>query len=366
MKIVCYINKLNDGGAERVMSVLANGLDRLGHKVFLVTDYSVANEYPVNSSIVRMILDGAFTGVSRKGRIKRTLKRIQSLYEICKKEKIDIVISFMRDANFRAILATCFLKTKNLISVRVDPKIGYKNRSTAILAKMLYPFADGCVFQTQEAQDWFPAKVQRRSRIILNPVADSFFQVQGVPMQEKRIVSCGRLDKQKRFDLLIDAFDKICDLFPEYSLEIYGTGELKETLNEQIRMYKRENRIFLMGRCEDVPNAIKNASLFVLTSDFEGLPNALMEAMVLGLPVISTDCGGGGARTLIDDGDNGLIVPCGDVAALAEAIRLSLTDPYSMIIQGKRAQEMGQSFAAKNITMAWERYIRDICGKCGI
>ena len=115
-----------------------------------------------------------------------------------------------------------------------------------------------------------------------------------------------------------------------------------------------------MGRCEDVPNAIKDASLFVLSSDYEGLPNALMEAMALGLPVISTDCGGGGARALIDHGKDGLIVPCGDVDTLASALRESLSNPDVMRLYSQNARHKAATFATEHIVAQWEAYIEQI------
>ena len=361
MKVVCYINKLGGGGAERVMSVLANGLYRSGHDITLVTDYSVSDTYPLDPSIQHIVLDGAFTGATKKGRIQRTVRRIFQLRRICRNLQADIVISFMRDSNFRAILATLFLSTKSLISVRVDPKIGYKKCSTAILARSLYPLADGCVFQTPDAQAWFPEPIQRKSRIILNPVSDSFYSTCGEPLREKRVVSCGRLEHQKRFDLLINAFARVCDDFPEFTLEIYGTGKLEETLQAQINSIHRQERIKLMGRCSDVPNTIRDASLFVLSSDFEGLPNALMEAMALGLPVISTDCGGGGARALIENEVDGLIIPCDNAEALSEAIYSSLKDIDSAIMRGNRARQKALNYAASHVVAQWEQYIKELC-----
>ena len=359
MNIICYINKLNDGGAERVMSVLANGLSRLGHKVLMVTDYSMPNEYPLDTGVERHVLDGEF-GQQTKKTASRTLDRILALRKLCKQNRADILISFMRLANFRGILATRMLKTKNLISIRIDPKIGYRSKSAKQIAKWTYPMADGCVFQTDEAKAWFAPKVQKKAQIIFNPVSDAFFKTVPAAMQEKKIVTCGRLDKQKRFDLLIDAFHKVCDEFPEHKLEIYGVGALQEKLQEQIKSLGRQDRICLMGRCEDVPNAIKSASLFVLTSDYEGLPNALMEAMALSLPVVSTDCGGGGARALIENGVDGFIVPRGDVVALADAIRKNLADPDGAKLRGEKAGEKAKGFSAENIVSQWEAYIQQI------
>lgn len=359
MNIICYLNKLNNGGAERVMSVLANGFAKRGHKVTMVTDYSMPNEYPLDAAVGRVVLDGSFDA-ARKGELSRTLRRIPRLRKICKQEQAEIILSFISNASFRAILSTRFLKTKNLISVRNDPKMAYRSKPIALLAKLLYPLAEGCVFQTEDARTWFTPGIQKKSRIIFNPVSDTFYKITPAPVQEKRIVTCGRLEKQKRLDLLIAAFDKVCDEFPEYKLEIYGVGPLLSILQEQINDLGRQDRICLMGRSEDVPNTIKTASLFVLSSDHEGLPNALMEAMALRLPVISTDCGGGGARALIEDGEDGLIVPCGDVDALASAIRETLADPEVAKARGEKAGKKAAGFSAEHIVALWETYIRDI------
>lgn len=362
MRIICYLNKLNDGGAERVMSVLANGLNRRGHTVTMVTDYSMPNDYALDAGIERIVLDGAFCSATKDGWISRTVRRVRKLRSLCKQRQADIMVSFIEDANSRAILATRFLKTKNLISVRVDPAQLNKSRVRRVQLKWIYPLTDGCVFQTREAQAWFAPKIQEKSRIILNPVSKTFFNTQHAAMQEKRIVTCGRLDKQKRFDLLIDAFSKVCDEFPDYKLEIYGVGALQEKLQYQIDALGRQDRITLMGRCEDIPNTIKSASLFALSSDYEGLPNALMEAMVLGLPVISTDCGGGGARALIENGVDGLIVPRGNVDALADAIKQSLADPEAAKVRGEKAGEKARGFSTENIVAQWEKYITEIVG----
>lgn len=362
MKIICYINRLCDGGAERVMSVLANGLARREHQVTVVTEYCSPNDYALDANVRRVILEGAFSGPSTRGRIARTIKRIVKLRSLCKKEQANIVISFMEDANSRAIFATKFLKTKNLISIRIDPEVLLKNRTKRIQLTLIDPMANGCVFQTQKAKLALPIRLQRKSKVIFNPVSDVFFETTHAAMQENRIVACGRLEKQKRFDLLIDAFDKVCDEFPDYRLEIYGVGALQQQLQTQIDSLGRQDRIRLMGRSEDIPDMIKTASLFVLSSDFEGLPNALMEAMVLGLPVVSTDCGGGGARALVEDGVDGILVPVNDVDALADAIRNTLADPDAAKLRGKKASEKAKGFSAENVVAQWEAYIKQIVG----
>lgn len=362
MKIICYLNKLNDGGAERVMSVLVNGLVCYGHAVTMVTDYSMPNDYTLDEGIERVILDGEFFGETTKGRFVRTLRRVVKLRRLCRECDADIMVSFLEDNNSRALLATWGLKTKNLISVRTDMNHILKSLRKRAQINMLYPLTDGCVLQTEDARQSMPARIREKSRVIFNPASEAFYKVQGNPGSEKRVVSCGRLTWQKRFDLLIEAFHMVCDEFPDYKLEIYGVGQGKEKLQKKIDGFGRQDRICLMGRCEDVPNTIKDASLFVLASDYEGLPNALMEAMVLGLPVVSTDCGGGGARALIDHGTNGLIVPCDDVDALAEAIRESLSNPADAKARGEKAKEKAKNFSAEHVVALWEAYIQEIVG----
>lgn len=360
MNIICYLNMLNCGGAERVMSVLANGLHRMGHTVTMVTDYSSATDFPLDAGIKRVIFEGDYTSATPKGRLGRTVSRIFKLRKLCKQNDADLLISFLADISARAILATRGLRTKNLVSVRNDPRQLMKSRSKRLQIKWLYPMAEGCVFQTEAAKQAMPSKLHKKSRVIFNPVSDVFYSIQPQPLTQKKVVTCGRLAKQKRFDVLIDAFSRVCDEFPQYTLEIYGIGKDQEKLQSQIDALGRQDRIRLMGRCNDVPNTIKDASLFVLSSDYEGLPNALMEAMALSLPVVSTDCSGGGARALIEDGVDGLITPCGDVEALAAAIRQSLADPAAAAARGEKAGEKAKNFCTEAIVTQWETYIRQI------
>lgn len=360
MNIICYLNMLNCGGAERVMTVLASGLASRGHAVTMVTDYASDDDFPLHERVQRVIFGGKLHKITTKGRIRRTLSRIAKLRRLCVQRDADILISFVEDANSRALLATRGLKTKNLISVRVDPEQLLQDFTKRLQIKLLYPMADGCVFQTETARQAMPAKLQKKSRVIPNPISHIFYDACGCPGAEKKVVSCGRLMEQKRFDLLVDAFSRICDEFPGYSLEIYGRGLDRKTLQAKIEETGKQDRIRLMGHSGNVPEAIKNASLFVLSSDYEGLPNALMEAMALSLPVVSTDCAGGGARFLIDHGENGLLVPCGDADALADAIRKSLADPVAAKHRGEQAAQKAKTFTTENVVTQWEAYITRI------
>lgn len=363
MNIVCYINKISLGGAERVMSVLANGLSKRGHKVTLVIDYSMTDEYLLNPQINKIVLDGDYNKTKIKNPFVRTVSRIKKIREICKKENADILVSFIKEANERAILATRGLKTKNLISVRVDPKVGYQSLIEKIIACYLYRYADGCVFQTEEAKAFYSKTIQNKSAIIYNPVSSSFYQVTGRPGSRKQIVSCGRLARQKNYELLIRAFAEVHKKHIDYELHIYGTGQLQKELEKLIVDLGMDSKVILKGRCNNIPDAIKDASLFVLSSDYEGLPNALMEAMALGLPVISTDCSGGGARLLIRNGNNGYIVPCNDIEKLSKRINYCLENYDNSLICGQNAKIDAKKYSEENIVMEWEKYLYRILKK---
>ena len=129
----------------------------------------------------------------------------------------------MEEPNFRAILATRGLPVKTLISVRNDPNKEYAGRLGTFVGKALLPMADGCVFQTREAQAWFPEKLQKKSKIIYNAVKEDFYHIERKPNHEE-IVTCGRLTEQKNHAMLIAAFAEVAKQRPNATLRIYGEG----------------------------------------------------------------------------------------------------------------------------------------------
>lgn len=156
---------------------------------------------------------------------------------------------------------------------------------------------------------------------------------------------------------MIDAFARIADDFPEYRLDIYGDGELEERLKEQIKQVGLENRVFLKGSNKNVLDYVYTASLFVLSSNYEGLPNALMEAIAIGVPCISTDCKPGGARTLIQDGINGWIVPRENVTLLSEKIQEVISKKKKDEILEKEAIKFRKAHSSKIVFDMWEKYL---------
>jgi glycosyltransferase involved in cell wall biosynthesis len=355
-KIMFYINAIHHGGAERVMVNLANMFSQRSYEVLLVTSFLDREEYALSSNVRRLSLEENDIDQSF---IKKNVTRINKLREICKKERPDILVSFMAEANFRAILATRFLGIKTLISVRNDPRQEYLSLLFKAAAKILYPFASGCVFQTEDAKMWFSRTVQKKSRIILNQVDEKFYRV-NLKGDRRDIVTVGRLESQKNQKLLIEAFAQIAKDFPEDNLRLYGDGELRQSLAGLAASLGISNRISFMGACMDIQDKIKDARIFVLSSDYEGLPNAVMEAMALGIPVISTDCPCGGPRLLIKNNINGILVSTGNKEELTQAMRRLLSDKKYTKKISVNAKIRAMEFRPEKVFEMWEDYINSI------
>ena len=354
-----YINTIRGGGAARVMIQLAERFSKAGYKTIIVTSFVEETEYIVPSGVERMSLEQEQINQSK---LQRNITRTQKLRKLCKLYKPLALISFMAEPNFRALFATIGLPVKNIISVRNDPSREYAGSLNHYLAKYMLPLADGCVFQTEQAKAWFPKRTQKKSKIITNMLTESFFHLNRFYGGD--IVTIGRLSAQKNHKLLIRAFSLICAKHPGVLLRIYGSGELEPELRKEIQDLKMEGVVMLMGLTENVESILSEASLFVLPSDYEGMPNALMEALAAGLPSISTDCPVGGPATLIKSGENGLLVPVGDKKIMAEAIDLLLSKPYYAQTLGKNAQAAAAaSYHPSVVFEEWKAYLENIISR---
>lgn len=351
-KIMFYINAIHDGGAERVMVNLAEYFSENGYDTTLVTSFRDTWEYPLAATVRRLTLEEVEI---KQSRIKRNFSRIKKLRDLCKSEKPDILVSFMEEPNFRAILATRGLPVKTLVSVRNDPIKEYAGKLGWFVGEVLLPMADGCVFQTRDAQKWFPKRLQKKSKIIYNAVKEDFYNVNRTPVRGE-IVTCGRLTEQKNHAMLISAFAEVVKQYPYATLKIYGEGTLREKLQNQIDSLNLNEKVFLMGATNDVAKALQTADLFVLSSDYEGMPNALMEAMAAGVPCISTDCPCGGPRELFGEDRSNKLVQCRDVNQMEKAIRSVLKNIADGTIEKRKAE----IFRPEKVNKMWEKYVIEI------
>lgn len=355
-KIAFCINQIHDGGAERVIVNLANDFNIRGYKVFMITSHKYEDEYPLNSEIIRYVLDDY--GESQNKLVKN-IRWIKIIRNICKSEGIDCIIGFMRESNVRVIISTLGLPTVSIIAVRGNPQVEYGGKGGRFIKQWILPLADGCVLQTHDSLECFTGGVQKKAIVIPNPIGESFFNVERKPVKG-RIVTCGRLDPIKNHPMLIRAFSRIKREHKESALEIYGIGAEREALQNLIEELGVADSAFLRGKTDHVESVLSSADIFVLSSDSEGMPNALMEAMAAGVPSISTDCPCGGPRALIESEKNGLLVPVNDSEALASAIEKLLKNTALSETIGKKAKESAKKYETETIFGQWKTYVEQI------
>ncbi len=357
MKILFVTSSMGFGGAERVISVLSSELAHRGHEVGIyMTKGTKECVYPLDDAVKLYSEDklGSMSDV------------IKSIRKFVKKYDPDIVVPFMTYQCIYTSFALAFSKYPVVVCERNDPKnIDGKNtgRLRFVIRDVAFAMAKGAVFQTDGAKACFSKKIQKKSRVILNPINSSALVDIYEGQRENRIVNVGRLTKQKNQSMLISAFAKIKDEFPDLTLEIYGDGGLADELKARSVALSVGERVRFMGNVSEVSEKIKKAKVFAFTSDYEGMPNALAEAMALGLTCVSTDCSPGGARMLINSGENGIITPCGDADSFARALREVLSDDEKAAEYGKKAAEIRQRLDLGVIVSEWENYFELILGK---
>lgn len=336
MKIALIGYLHGSGGAERQIIMLSNELAEKGYDVHLITLADNNAKYEISPKVRVYDCSDHYSNA-----IVALVCRYSSLKKLYKKINPDITIHYWLQSAYLTALMPSGKRGKIIYSERSNPENTEHSCALKYIRGLAFRRIDGFVFQSEGARDYFGKEVDSRSVVIHNSVSipETIYSVPSKD-REARIVSVGRLHPQKNFSLLIDAFSKLPSDFHEYTMEIYGDGELRSELQAKIDTMGLADRIYLRGSCKDIFDRIYKAALFVLTSDYEGMPNALMEAMALGIPCVSTDCRPGGARMLIRDGENGYIVPIGDTDALTQKMAYLLKNR-------KKAEEI--AFAAQNI-----------------
>ena len=331
------------GGAEGVIATVANGLAQHGWKVHIISILFDRWDYELDPSIECIDISD-----EKRNQMLDTPRLAITLRRKIKQIKPVAALSFMVAVNIVTWLATRGLEIKYIPSERNDPDKG-RSRLIKQLQAKAYGAADTTVFQTTRAKEYFSDTIQQKSVIIPNPLREMPEAVYGA---SKRIVTAGRLSEQKNHKLLIDAFFGLYKDHPDFSIDIYGEGTMKGELQAYIAERGLSESVHLCGKVDNVPECIRDAYMFVLPSDYEGLSNALLEAMGIGLPCITTNCAG--SDDAIQDGKNGLIVPVRDREAMEKAIRQLIEDPEKAEEMGKKARASMSRYKVENVVEQWE------------
>jgi GalNAc-alpha-(1->4)-GalNAc-alpha-(1->3)-diNAcBac-PP-undecaprenol alpha-1,4-N-acetyl-D-galactosaminyltransferase len=344
---------LQGGGAERQVAQMANYWSATGLSVTVATwsGPEVPDFYLLDKKVCRIHMNVSPAGRVPGARVGFNLRRVARLRTLLSKERPDLVLSFITESNVLTILATLRLKRRVLVSERIQPaKDGTVPVAWRLLRRVMYRWADEVVAQTREAAAWIDRRCGTHASVIPNAL-------RGLPdphePRQPLIVAIGRLSRQKGFDLLLRAFARLAQDFRQWRVAIIGEGVELANLRRLRAELMLEERVEFVGQVHDIEAWMARAGLVVQPSRFEGFPNAVLESMGMGAPVVCSDCQAGPAE-LIEDGVNGRLVPVEDVAALAAAMGELMAHDEVRARLGQRALQVRQRFRQEVIMARWE------------
>lgn len=352
LKVIFVVSALHGGGAERVVVTLANIFSRHGDEVIVLMCAGTEQAYKLDPAVKAVSIGDA----THKNPLLQ-IRRIYRMHRFFKEHPEHKIVSFSTTINMFTIAASCGLRNRVIVSERNDPN-QYSHKK---IRNFIYSFGKGFVFQTEDAKNCFSKKIRDRSRVIPNPLRKELpLPLPQNAEREKKIAAVGRLEAQKNQMLLLKAFAEFQHIYTEYELHIFGKGKLEEQLKkEALRLGISKNVVF-EGFQKDVLEKIRTYGMYILSSDYEGISNSLMEAMAVGLPCISTDCPIGGSRLCIENGQNGILVPVGNAKALKTAM-CQVAQALEMGTEqlGEKAVAIRERFSEEQIARLWRDYIRE-------
>ena len=348
MKITFFIGHMGRGGSERVISIIANDYAERGWNVdiVLLLKNEVIHKLHDNVRIVPLV--GQFPSY-----IKNAFFWIREIRRYVRKEQPDRVVSFIGRINALVLTATLGMKIPVVVSERNDPKHDGRGKVMLWYCNKIYRRAKAIVFQNRYEQSCFDSTLKSKGYIVPNPVQVS--AIKGQEPTEQVIATAGRLNYQKNHFMLIDAMEIVHKTHPQVKCRIYGEGELRTVLQEYINRKGLGAVVSLEGNHSDIHEKLAICSLFVLTSEFEGQSNALIEAMMIGLPCISTDYEG--ASEIIHDGCNGIVVKRADYRQLADKIHMMMSNDTKAGQLAKAAIETTNDYKAAIVLERWHQVI---------
>lgn len=360
MRVAILTNSIGFGGVEKILAFVANGLVERGASV-LIVNFNTHSDF-INQK--QQVFDPRVQ-VSTYQDSPRCFHRLRTILyaiKVLKKYHVDVSVGFTTFPNYVCTLAGLYLRIPSIVSERGDPNVTINKRNLPSLWELfVINHASGAVFQLREAALFYGERLREKAIVIPNPAIINS-PIPSVPLvRNKTVVSVGRLSNtQKRYDVMMKAFALFSASHPDYLLRLFGAGPDEEQIRTWAKEEGIEDKVLFMGVSKDPVNDIQNDGIFLITSDFEGISNSLLEAMAVGLPCVSTDSTPGGARMLIRNEHNGLLVPIRDPAGIAIALCRFAEDSAFANECGRAAKGVLDDFAPERILNKWEDYVTDI------
>lgn len=358
MKIAFVIPTLSPGGAERVATILCSEWCRQGHDIHLITYAEKGNPaYELAPGIhwhkVASPLESAGFLLRSMGRILAIRKRLGGI-------EPDVLVCFLTEANVTGIVAATGFRFPVVVSERVHPGFHAISTVHALLRRLVYPRAKALVVQTEAIAAWCRQHLQAEVSVIPNPVRQTVAPDNRESESPRRrvIVAMGRLEHQKGFDLLIEAFAPLAPQYPDWQVEILGEGSARVVLGEQIRAAGMANRITLMGLVADSESHLRSAEIYCHPARYEGFPNALAEALANGCCVIASDAPGAMAE-LLAEGTYGFLAKMDDVVDLRQQLSAAMASEETRRHFQAIAARAVDAFNVADIAARWIRVFRN-------
>lgn len=369
MKIMLLVSSMHAGGAERVAATLASAWTVRGDSVTLVPTFTGRGTcfYPLASGVELCWLAdmGPAGGAAPSG-----LRKLRMLRRLVRQRRPDVIVSFLTNVNVMALLSTIGLRVPIIVCERTNPAANDNvGRLLGWLRRLTYPWANMVTVQAQDSVQALREKVARMRAlgVVANPLPPELPDMALATRVRdargrRRLAAMGRFVPAKRFDWLVRAFAQLAGEFPDWDLVIWGDGPMREALTNQIRDADLNDRIFLPGRTTEPWRELSRVHAFALVSSVEGFPNALLEAMALGLPCIAADCPSG-PREISQDGEDALLFPVSDPDALVAGLRQLLGDDAlrDRLARGA-ALSVRQRYGLPAVLAAWD----DLMARAGV
>lgn len=355
-KIVFVIGSLGGGGAERVISILSNSLSR-DYDITILAIFKDEIVYDLSDRVTYRVVDIPETLVG----LRRNFNRLKKIRQLITELEPHLVISFLTSINLFVLIAMLFTKVSIIVSERNDPDRETPNRLMRLVRDLLYRFKRQLyfVFQTEYASSRFPFISERKKSVVFNPLkVDLPSPYHGI--REERIVCVARLEKAKNISMLIRAFNVFKESYPNYILELYGKGTQEEELKNLVENLNLEQQVFFKGFSKMIHEEILKAMMFVLPSDYEGISNAMLEALAIGLPTICTDCPAYGGRLFIEQGHSGFLIPVGDERQLTDKMLVLASDNNLAQSFSQNSISIRESLNEEKIIDQWRRVIEEV------